>query len=284
MINGKPSQTALAVAALRAAHQVIEGGAIFHDPLAVPLMAGADFGAAQHSLTGGDMLAPVRLSVAARARAADDAVAAAVGRGVRQVVVLGAGLDSFAYRHPHGAALRVFEVDHPATQAWKLDRLASAGITIPQEVRHVPVDFETDLLVPALVAAGFDPAAPSFVIWLGVVYYLTQSAMLATVRDLAGLAGSVGLIVDYLEPMRAMNANMQAITAEIAARVSSLGETMISFFAPEELHAKLAEMGFEVVSDDAMTALALRYMPGAVLPAESGAAHVLVARKKGLLF
>jgi len=197
------------------------------------------------------------------------------------VVVLGAGLDSFAYRNPFGARLRVFEVDHPATQAWKLQLLEAANIAVPDAVRHVAVDFEAERFVPALVAAGFNPGQPSFVIWLGVVYYLSEAAMFATVRDIAALPGGAAMVLDYLEPVQAMNSGMQNVTADIAKRVALAGEALVTFFSPAELHSKLEAAGFEIVSDRAMTALALEYMPEAVLPGDSGAAHVLVIKTKG---
>src|SRR5689334_22848638 len=136
METGQPSRTAYGAARHRAAHQILEGGRIFTDPLAVRIL-----GASEEELRADAPRRAMRVFVAARSRFAEDALAAAVGRGVEQVVVLGAGLDTFAYRNPH-QAVRVVEVDHPDTQAWKRRRLAEAGIEVPGSVAYVGVDFE----------------------------------------------------------------------------------------------------------------------------------------------
>ena len=101
-----------------------------------------------------------------------------------QYVILGAGLDSFAYRQSRGE-LRIFEVDHPASQGWKRARLARLGITEPESVSYVAVDFEAESFDEKLKASGFDPARPSVVAWLGVSYYLTPAAIDATLDTVA---------------------------------------------------------------------------------------------------
>ena len=116
-----------------------------------------------------------------RSRFAEDALAAAVSEGVRQYVVLGAGFDTFAYRNPF-PELRVFEVDHPDTQAIKRQRLADGGIEIPSSLTFVPIDFTTTKLDDALRAAGFDETKPGFFSWLGVVPYLERPAIDANFR------------------------------------------------------------------------------------------------------
>lgn len=278
MIDGKPSRTALAAASLRAAHQVIEGGAIFTDALALRLVGQDEHSVMQAHITSDQMRRPVRLCVAARSRAAEDALADAYAQGTRQAVILGAGLDSFAYRQTLGADLQVYEVDHPATQAWKRDCLAQAAIAIPPNAHHVPVDFETQAFLPALQRAGFDPARPCFVIWMGVIYYLTQAAIDATLGTLGNLPGGCAIIFDYLEPQQMMAQSMQSTMSDVRARVEAAGEALITFFPPAELHAQLARLGFAVVADDAMTTRAQHYMPSAGLPPDSGSAHILHAR------
>jgi methyltransferase (TIGR00027 family) len=140
---------------------------------------------------------PRRLFFAARARFAEDRVAVAAAAGVRQVVILGAGLDTFAYRNPH-PDLRVFEVDHPNTQAWKHQRLAASGIDQPERLTFVPVDFETDTLATRLEAGGFSRTDPAVFVWLGVVFYLTQDAARTTLDYIARQSGQVEVIFDYL--------------------------------------------------------------------------------------
>jgi methyltransferase (TIGR00027 family) len=127
---GQPSRTALAAATHRAAHQLLEGGRVFYDPLALRILA-EDPETVRRRADENPYRRRMRLFIAVRTRFAEEALASAVERGVRQVVVLGAGLDTYAYRNPFGDRLRIFEVDHPATQAWKRYRLASASIPLP---------------------------------------------------------------------------------------------------------------------------------------------------------
>jgi methyltransferase (TIGR00027 family) len=146
---GEPSRTARAAAFHRAAHQVLEHGRIFADPLALRILG-------------------------------EDALAAAFERGVRQLVVLGAGLGTYAYRGMLRDRLHVFEVDHPATQAWKRQRLAEAAIPLSASLTFAPIDFERETLAEGLAAASFDPAQQTFFTWLGVVPYLTEEAVWPT--------------------------------------------------------------------------------------------------------
>src|SRR5271167_3788406 len=144
MRAAKPSRTAQRVAIRRAAHQLLDDPKVFDDPLAVALADG-------ESERPPDAQQPysraLRAFIAVRSRYAEDQLGRAVERGVRQYVVLGAGLDTFAYRNPfRSAGLHVFEVDHPATQEWKREQLREAGIAIPGEMKFAAVDFETQAL------------------------------------------------------------------------------------------------------------------------------------------
>ncbi|MBL8673633.1 MAG: class I SAM-dependent methyltransferase, partial [Rhodospirillales bacterium] len=139
-----PSRTARDAAAQRAAHQTLEGGRVFADPFARAILGG-DADPLIAAAASDDSQASMRLFLAARSRFGEDALSGAVGRGARQIVVLGAGLDTFALRNPHTDA-RVFEVDHPATQAWKRERLAAAGLVAPPSLVFAPVDFERQSL------------------------------------------------------------------------------------------------------------------------------------------
>jgi methyltransferase (TIGR00027 family) len=176
---GEPSRTARAAAFHRAAHQVLEHGRIFADPLALRILGeDADNIArvAERRPSGRRM----RIFIAARTRFAEDALAAAFERGVRQLVVLGAGLGTYAYRGMLRDRLHVFEVDHPATQAWKRQRLAEAAIPLSASLTFAPIDFERETLAEGLAAASFDPAQQTFFTWLGVVPYLTEEAVWPT--------------------------------------------------------------------------------------------------------
>ena len=248
MEPGQPSQTAFHAAAHRAAHQVLEGGRIFADPLANALLgesAAGVFVDPQSPSTRG-----MRLFIAARSRFAEDSLAAAVARGVRQYVVLGAGLDTFAHRNPFaGFGLRVFEVDYPATQAWKQRRLADAGLEPPASLTFAPVDFERQTLAQGLTAAGFDAAAPAFFSWLGVVVYLTHEAIMQTLGFIAGAPGGE-VVFDYGEPLSAFaKGAARAWQAARARRVAAMGEPWVTRFAPAELAAALRGLGFDTLED-----------------------------------
>ena len=177
MNPSEPSRTALMIARQRAAHQVLDHGAILHDPFAMKILREDEKDVLQFA--NAHPLASIgRLITTARSRIAEDALSRAVERGVRQIVILGAGLDTFALRSPHGARqIRIYEVDHPATQAWKSQRLAEAQIALPPWLILVPVDFERDDVGGKLIAAGFQQNSPAFFTWLGVVPYLTEDAI-----------------------------------------------------------------------------------------------------------
>jgi methyltransferase (TIGR00027 family) len=280
MREREPSRTAFAAAAHRAAHQVLERGRIFADPLAGPIL-GAVAQAAAVATSADPSTRGMRLFIAARSRVAEAALRAGVEtRGVSQFVVLGAGLDTFAYRNPFGAALKVFEVDHPETQAWKRRRLAEAGIAVPAALTFVPVDFERDGLLAALEAAGFDPERRSFFTWLGVVPYLTREAIGATLAVIGGLPGGGEVVFDYSDPVGTLGGQAREAHARRAERVAALGEPFLTYFEPADLHAELARLGLERIDDLGPRALVERHIrPGA--PADPARAdrggHVIFA-------
>src|SRR6516225_8102318 len=158
----EPSRTALMIARQRAAHQLLDNGSILSDPFAVTILREDEADVRQ--LANAHPLASIgRLFTAARSRIAEDALSAAVERGIRQIVILGAGLDTLALRSPYGARdIRIYEVDHPATQTWKRERLAQAQLACPPWVVLVPVDFERDDLGEMLVGAGLQQNSPAF--------------------------------------------------------------------------------------------------------------------------
>jgi methyltransferase (TIGR00027 family) len=159
------------VAMRRAAHQLFDHPKVLDDPIALPII-GAEAAAkleAERNRHKSRVARNLRAFLVARSRFAEDELARAIVRGVRQYVILGAGLDTFAYRNPYeDSALRVFEVDYPATQEWKRWRLAAAGIAIPSPVTYAPVDFERQTLADGLKLAGFDSSKAAFFSWLGV--------------------------------------------------------------------------------------------------------------------
>ncbi|WP_022719635.1 class I SAM-dependent methyltransferase [Rhodopseudomonas sp. B29] len=276
MQTGQPSRTAWGAASLRAAHQIVDGGLIFSDPLALRILgADADQLRAEADEPGRQRL---RWFIAMRSRLAEDLLTAAAARGVAQLVVLGAGLDTYAYRSPIADRLTVFEVDHPATQQWKRDQLARAGIAAPATLRYVPVDFERDMLADRLLEAGHDPDRPTFFTWLGVVPYLTEDAIFATLRFIAGLPGGAEVVFDYSAPAEAIaSQDGRAARAALEARVAAAGERLLSHFQPADLAAKLAQIGFVTTDDYDSGRLAARYLPGRTHTGSGGGAHILHA-------
>lgn len=276
MRTGESSRTALAAASHRAVHQILEGGRIFSDPLAVRIL-----GESPEELARRAGETPharrMRIFIASRSRFAEDALSDAVERGVRQLVVLGAGLDTFAYRSPLARRLRIFEVDHPATQAWKRSRLEAAKIAMPESLVFAPVDFSQGSLADGLAAAGFDSTTPTFFTWLGVVPYLERAAILSTFRFVAGLAGRASLVFDYGDPPETLPPAMREVYEQRAARVAELGEPWLTFFEPEELRAELLAAGFSRVDDLGPRDIAARYFPSRAKDAPQRGGHVVLA-------
>jgi len=276
MEGGKPSQTALAAAFHRAAHQVLEQGRIFGDPLALRIL-GPDAETAVRRARENPSSRPMRLFIAVRTRFAEDALAAAFANGARQLVVLGAGLDTFAYRNPFADRLRVFEVDHPATQAWKRRRLQDAAISLPSWLTFVPIDFERETLPVRLAAAGFAPTQQTFFTWLGVVPYLDEEAVWATLAFIAGLPGGAHVVFDYSDPPESLSPERRARHERRARRVAGLGEPWVTYFEPAKLHPKLAGLGFAEIEDLGPAEIASRYFPGRVGPLPDKGGHVIRA-------
>ncbi|WP_433444828.1 class I SAM-dependent methyltransferase [Nonomuraea sp. CA-141351] len=231
-------------AAARAAHLIVDDEPrIFADTLAQPLLAGrADEAIGYHRASGDHpILAGARAAAVTRSRYAEDRLAESAPD---QYVILGAGLDSFAYR---AEKTRVFEVDHPATSRWKRELLAEAGIPLPGTVSFVAVDLENEPLTEQLVAGGFDPSRRAFVSWLGVSMYLTREAIGRTLGLFTTLAPGTELVLDYLVPEELRDEAGRQYAQAIAGAAAQGGEPWVSFFSPEEMAALLGAYGFEVV-------------------------------------
>ena len=276
MQDGQFSLTALGAAGHRAAHQALEGGRVFADSLARRIL-GDDAEAAIASADENPGRRGLRLFIAVRSRFAEDAARRAIGRGVRQIVVLGAGLDTFAYRVEAAEGLRVYEVDHPATQAEKRRRLAAVGIAPGPHVVFAACDFERQSFAEALAAAGFDAAAPAFFLWLGVTPYLSEPAIFSTFAAIAALPGGAEVAFDYANPAQAIdNPGTRAAHEELTRKVAAVGEPLRTFFDTPALHAKLSELGLAILEDLGPAEIARQFFPGH--PARSGAgAHVALA-------
>jgi methyltransferase (TIGR00027 family) len=240
------SQTALTAAAARAAHLIVDGQpTIFVDRLAAPLLGdAAEELLSYHRVHGTHpVLVGARTQVACRSRYTEDRLADAVRRGTRQYVLLGAGLDTFAYRSPLAGRVRTFEVDHPASQADKRVRLDMAGLSGP--VSYVDVDLESGDLAAALSDA-LEPG-PAFVSWLGVTMYLTADAIAATAAIVGGLGPGTELVLDYMVPASLRDEAGQSYVDQVAPVSEQRGEPWRSFFDPGGMSELLRSAGFTAV-------------------------------------
>ncbi|WP_306600809.1 SAM-dependent methyltransferase [Geothrix sp. 21YS21S-2] len=273
MQPGEPSRTALGAATHRAVHQVLENGRIFTDPLAGRIL-GPEAASAVRRAAGDVSLRQLRLFIAVRTRFAEDALRTAFARGARQLVVLGAGLDTYAYRNPLGEELDIYEVDHPATQDWKRRLLAEAAIPVPDNLTYVPVDFERETLEDGLTLEGFDPGKRTFFTWLGVVPYLTEEAVFSTLAFIGALPGGAQVVFDYGNPPgQAPGAAMESLERRVAA----VGEHLRSRFETDELHARMRALGFRSIEDLGPAGIRNRFFAGrGGAPLERGG-HILLA-------
>jgi methyltransferase (TIGR00027 family) len=164
-------------------------------------------------------------------------------------VILGAGLDSLAYRSPLVGKVSLFEVDHPATQEWKRRRLAAASIAVPEAVTFVPADFRDQSLGERLADMGLDLSQPAFVVWLGVTQYLTVSAIGSTLDVIGRLAPGTELVVEYLVPDELRDDAGQAMAAWFMRRAAASGEPWLTFLAPREMTEELHARGLVVTED-----------------------------------
>jgi methyltransferase (TIGR00027 family) len=244
MEEGKFSKTARRVAIRRAAHQLLDQPRVLDDPLALRII-GAEAADELRSNPKEDhaFSRAFRAFMAARSRFAEDELASAVANGVGQYVVLGAGLDTFAYRSPH-SGLRVFEVDHPATQAWKREQLEAADIAIPASLTFVPINFEQQTLADGLAQSGFDAGAPAFFSWLGVTPYLTREACMLTLKFIAGMPAGSGVVFDFAVDPALLNPGQRQALDALSVRVARYGEPFQLFFDPGKLQDELKSTGF----------------------------------------
>ena len=249
MHQAKPSRTAGLTALMRAFHQSAdEEPKILADSIAARLV----------DTTGDDeWLAPIlghpfakqwRAGFLIRNRYAEDCLAECVERGLQQYAILGAGLDTFAFRQPPWArSLCIYEIDHPATQRWKCDRLAVAGIAIPSNLTFVPINFERTSLLGALRAANFDFRSKTFCSWLGVTQYLTLDAIRGTLEFVLSLPRWSEIVFSFVLPFEMLPKVEAEARAMAAHKSAEVGEPYLTTFRAEDLKAQLGAMGFSEV-------------------------------------
>jgi methyltransferase (TIGR00027 family) len=279
MEEGRPSTTAMIVARIRAAHLLwADAPKIFQDPLALGLSGAESPDALQVTLRASQAEQARRVppefaqalsrynnpgGVLVRQRYAEDELATAVERGVGQYVILGAGLDSFAYRRPDLATiLHVFEVDHPATQQRKRARLRELSVNLPSNLTFIPLDFEQHTLAAGLTAGGHRPELPTFFSWLGVTQYLTEEAVFTTLRYVASSAPGSEIVFQYFLPESLFDDESRRLLALWKAQRVSVGEPVLSQFEPTNLAAQVQALGFTQVWDVGPEEVDARYLAG----------------------
>lgn len=247
MADRSASVTARGVAILRAAHQLIDGIPPILDDSVVIRLLGPDTERRIREELERHHSTPsrsIRSHVVLRSRVAEDLLREAVARGVTQYVLLGAGLDTFAYRQPEWArAIEIVEVDQPWSQAEKRRLLEEAGIDVPANVRFAGVDFERETLEAGLLRAGVAFDRPTFFSWLGVTMYLTREAIDAVLATVGSFAKGSGIVLTFAQPSEPDEANGRFF----AERAAAVGEPWISYFTPEEIEATLRSHGFSDV-------------------------------------
>jgi methyltransferase (TIGR00027 family) len=299
MENFAASRTALATSLMRAAHTRLDPSPLIDDlwgDRLVPESASELLRQAALSRLQGDALKKALDSpgsvldqsllqsrsyanVVTRTRYAEDALKTASEAGVRQYVLIGAGFDSFALRRPpYAAALQIFEIDFPATQLLKIERIAACGVHLPDSVHFVAADLSQVSVAAALARSSFDPAKPTFFSWLGVTMYLTREANIATMTSLASCSPAGSEVVFTYLDARLFQAQSESFR-ELQARVASLGEPFQSGFNPGSLAASLAGCGLTLIEDLDGDDIAHRYDPdGSHRLGQSAFSHIALAR------
>jgi methyltransferase (TIGR00027 family) len=240
-MTDSPSQTALLAAAGRAAHPIVDHEPfIFVDPCAEALL-GEQAGFIDYHRQNGDhtILVGVRTQATIRARLTEERL---LSSGAGQYIILGAGLDSYAYREKTG--IHVYEVDRPASQADKRRRVEAAGLAAVTSLTYVAVDLESSQLLPALTSRGFDVTRPAVVSWLGVSMYLTPSAFRRTLGELGQLAAGSHLVLDYLLPAGQRDEAGRVYVDSVAAATAERGEPWLAYYSPSQMRDELARCGF----------------------------------------
>jgi methyltransferase (TIGR00027 family) len=249
MEEGSASRTAIWTATLRAAHYILDHEPkILDDPFA---RAFAGFSTEEDLLRGLNALvypdlARMRTLFALRNRYAEDELVRTMEHGVSQYIILGAGLDSFAYRRPDLLqSIDVYEVDHPASQSWKRARVKELGIITPARLHYVPIDFELQTLTAGLAAGGINFNATTFFSWLGVTQYLSSAKVLGNLQEIAELSAPGSEIVfQFVVPAGTLAGEERSLVTTLADQAAAVGEPWLSFFKPGDMEAHLRQMGY----------------------------------------
>ena len=300
MIEATASRTALATSLMRATHSRCDPSPLLDDPWGDRLVSKAEHERFRERILSrmdpdaraaalrepGALLDNYFLAntsypgVVMRSRYAEDALQAATQRGIRQYVLIGAGFDSFALRRPaFSEDIEIFEIDHPATQVLKIERIRACGIALPASVHFIAADLASETLASALARSSFRGGEPAFFSWLGVTVYLTREANMATLRAIAtsSAAGSE-VVFTYVDQVEFAEGGRRAPDHPNAQAVARLGEPFVSGFDPSELASDLKSAGLELVEDLNGRQMAERYGRAAAFRPNS-TMHIALARR-----
>jgi methyltransferase (TIGR00027 family) len=274
--GGKASLTAVGAAVFRAAHLVMDDDPkVFEDPFAFAL-SGAPGLLKEHANTvltrfvaklgaeaGPRVFRYLRALTVMRSRYAEDELRLAIERGLMRYVILGAGLDSFAYRHPDlTSSAQVLEVDHPMTQTWKKERLLELGMHQPSNLVFLPLNLKQHSLTDGLTSAGYGPAEPAFVSWLGVTQYLPESVVFRILRQVGSLPDGTEVIFTYVAPRNTLDHESQRLWDICSQSTRERGEPWITFFETTRLIRTMQKLGFSEIQNLAPKEANARYFSG----------------------
>ena len=252
MSNRNASNTAYGTLFMRGVHQLLDAKPlILDDPAALTLLGDDAVCQIKNTRDHHQVLEAraLRTHIVLRSRFSEDRLAEAVGRGITQYVILGAGFDTFAYRQPVWAkALKIFEVDHPATQAQKQLRLQQANMSLPPNLSFADIDFEHESLYDGLLRNRISFTEPSFFSWLGVTMYLKENAIDAVLRTIAQFPAKSEITFTFSQPQDTLSAHESSFHASLSKIVSGAGEPFVSFFTPAAIKIKLHQAGFKTIA------------------------------------
>ena len=275
------SRTALVTSLMRAAHTRLDPHPLIDDSWGdrlVPESVKRDMASSNAMLDELLLRSPSYANVITRTRYAEDALKAAVLRGVRQYVLIGAGFDSFSLRRPEFAAnLRIFEIDFPATQALKPGQIDACGMALPDSVHFIAADLSQESVAAALTRSPFEKQQLTFFSWLGVTMYLTREANLATLRSIASCSPAASEVAFTYLDERLFQARSESFR-ELEQRVAAVGEPFLSGFDPAELAANLADCGLDLIEDVNGSDATARYDRGGLGLGQSVFSHMALAR------
>jgi methyltransferase (TIGR00027 family) len=277
-----PNAGAYGAAIHRAVHQLLDIPLILDDPMALKIIDGIKLSELQANINRyrAEQEQFLRAFIVMRSRYTEDTLAQCVQNGIRQYVILGAGLDTFSYRNLYPqSALDVFEVDQPGMQLWKKQHLIKLGILLPKQLAYVPMNFENNLLRTALQATNFKFDQPAFFSLLGVTQYLSYEAVFEIFKFVSSMPKESEIVFEYILSPLLLNSLQQRDLVQTAKRSAARGEQWRTFFDPLILAENLHRIGFRYTEDIGVEKLNKQYFMNRSDGLHiGGVAHLMMAR------